>query len=116
MTLARKIHSVERLIASVKELHNSIPLGPAHSFTPKVRACLDEIKLTRTPAQIYQLMISDENPFPESAGSGVEIKPSDDPEAVLSAMYDAYRAELENLSRLIELRAVLEKLQQGIWT
>lgn len=114
MTLARKIRSVERVIASVKELRNSLPPDHAQFLSPKVRACLEEVKSTRTPAQIYELMISDESPFPAPLGSGVAIKPSDDSESVLSVMYDAYRAELENLAKLSEMRAIFGKLRGAV--
>lgn len=76
---------------------------------PKARACLDEIKVTRAPAQIYELMISDESPFPESPGSGVTV--DDDPEITLTNAFEAYRAELESGAKVIQMRQVFKRLQ-----
>lgn len=114
MTTARKLRFIGRVTASVRELRGAIPPDPVSNLSPRARACLEEIKSTRTPIEIYEMMISDESPFPELPGSGVAIKPSDDSEAVLSVMQDAYRTEIEAGARLLEMRQMITRLQEAV--
>ena len=111
---ARKTRSVDRVVASLKELQASVPPDPVSNLSLRARAAFLEWRNRASPADQYAALTSDESPWPEMPGSRVEIKDSDDPETLLTKMQDAYRAELESGAKLLEMLQVFKKLQGAV--
>lgn len=111
MSFNRRIRFLDRVTASVQELRESLPPDPVHSLGPKARGVCEDYIRTASPERKYHDLMNDCYPLPRSSGSGVEIKPGDDPETLLTKMQDAYRTEIQTGARLLEMRQVFQKLQ-----